>query len=446
MLEVADGPRWSTEQVLALAPDAAAQKAARGLATARPWQETGYAAGGDPPSVWGLCRGSGSKPYQVCVDLAEPAYRCSCPSRKFPCKHALGLLLWWSQGAVAPGEPPAWVKEWHAGRAARAQRSAAAATAARGPVSAGTQARRAERVRPGLDELDRWLADQVRHGLAGQVRHGLAGLARAGYGHWEAMAARLVDAQAPGAAGMVRRLASAATDPTGERLLAELSLLRLLVSAYRRIDALPPDLAATVRSRVGLPVSTEEVLITAAVRDRWQVLGLRDHVEERLTTRRVWLRGADTARWALVLSFAAPGQTVAADLVPGSVVDADLCFFPGAQPLRALVAQRHGPPGAATAPAGGSAADALGEYAAVLAADPWLDRWPVLVTGVLTISAAGWHLLDRMGAALPIDLVGGEPWRLLAAGGGGPVTVAGEWSPSGLRPVSGWIGGRLVRS
>src|SRR3954463_10138164 len=86
------GVRWTADQVLALAPDAASRKAGSKLGTAGPWSEAGSAGG----SVWGLCKGSGSRPYQTIVDVAgseAPAYKCSCPSRKFPCKHALGLLL-----------------------------------------------------------------------------------------------------------------------------------------------------------------------------------------------------------------------------------------------------------------------------------------------------------------------------------------------------------------
>ena len=95
-----------------------------------------------------------------------------------------------------------------------------------------------------MAELERWLTDQVRQGLAGA--------SRSGYGHWDTMAARLVDAQAPGAAGAVRRLAATAGAP--EQLLAELGLLWLLVRAYRRLDEIPPALAATVRSRIGFTV------------------------------------------------------------------------------------------------------------------------------------------------------------------------------------------------
>ncbi|OMI32995.1 hypothetical protein SPAR_43686, partial [Streptomyces sparsogenes DSM 40356] len=88
------GERWTAEQVLALAPDAASRKAGSKLATPGPWSGAGAHGGG----VWGLCAGSGGKPYQTVVDLDGPAYRCSCPSRKFPCKHALGLLLLWAGG------------------------------------------------------------------------------------------------------------------------------------------------------------------------------------------------------------------------------------------------------------------------------------------------------------------------------------------------------------
>ena len=80
---------WTPEQIVALAPDAGSVKAGRELATARKWVSLGRS----EQAVWGECQGSGAKPYQTKIDLSEPAFQCSCPSRKFPCKHALGLLL-----------------------------------------------------------------------------------------------------------------------------------------------------------------------------------------------------------------------------------------------------------------------------------------------------------------------------------------------------------------
>jgi hypothetical protein len=97
--------RWSPAQVAALATDPGSLRGARGVAGPGHWPASGLT--GDV--LWGLCRGSGRSPYQVCVDLSGPAYRCSCPSRKFPCKHALGLLLCWSTSGVGGDEPPAFV-------------------------------------------------------------------------------------------------------------------------------------------------------------------------------------------------------------------------------------------------------------------------------------------------------------------------------------------------
>ncbi|PZF99627.1 hypothetical protein C1J01_48410, partial [Nonomuraea aridisoli] len=187
------------------------------------------------------------------------------------------------------------------------------------------------RVAAGLAELERWLADQVRQGLAGAAEH-----------DWEGLAKRLVDAQAPGVAGLVSRLARVRReDDWPGRLLEEYALLNLLAVAYRRRAGLPGPLARTVLIRAGFPVTREEVLVGPVVRDHWHVIGRRDEEQDRLTARRVWLRGHHTGRPALILSFAPQGQPLDASLVTGTIIDADLVYYPGAAPLRALVAARH---------------------------------------------------------------------------------------------------------
>ena len=72
---------WSTEQVTALAPDKQVATAGLKLASPTKWSDTGV----HEALVWGSASGSGKKPYRVCVDLSGPAFKCSCPSRKFPC-------------------------------------------------------------------------------------------------------------------------------------------------------------------------------------------------------------------------------------------------------------------------------------------------------------------------------------------------------------------------
>lgn len=49
----------------------------------------------DESFFMGECKGSGKNPYITSADYIDeghPVYRCSCPSRQFPCKHSLGLL------------------------------------------------------------------------------------------------------------------------------------------------------------------------------------------------------------------------------------------------------------------------------------------------------------------------------------------------------------------
>lgn len=403
--------RWSRDQVLAVAPDASSQKAAQGVAAPGKWAVRGVV----DEVLFGECAGSGATPYRACVDLAEPAYRCSCPSRKFPCKHALGLLLLWSAGGVEETSGvPGWAGEWMAQRANRAAKS----TAKRETASPQTPVRHA-RVAAGLSELERWLGDQVRQGLSAADRR-----------DWDDLAKRLVDAQAPGVAGLVGRLGRirGEADWPG-RLLEEYALLNLLAVAYRRRDSLPEDLAQTVLTRVGFPTAREDVLAGPAVRDRWHVLGRRDRVEDNLTSRRVWLRGRDTGRAALILSFAPTGQPLDASLVTGTTVDADLAFYPGAAPLRALLTTRHQTlPG--SVPPGVSVEGALDEVARVLAADPWVASWPLVLTGVVPEATT-------LGG-LPLHPGAHDPWRLIAVAGGRPVTVAAEWTPRGLAPLTTW--------
>jgi hypothetical protein len=414
---------WSADRVLALAADVPSQRAAQLLVGDSRWSDSGSAG----ELVWGRIRGTSE--YQTIAELGpRPAFHCSCPSRKVPCKHVLALLLRWSNRKVANADEPGWVHDWSMRQAARNARRDGGAAKPR-EVNPKTVARRADRVAAGMAELDRWLADQV----AG----GVANLTTVGYEPFDTLAARLVDAQARGAAGLVRRLAGAAVSGDPERLVTELGLLRLLAAGYARIDELPAPLAATVASRVGLPVSREEVLSAPPVADLWAVLGIRDEIDDQLSSRRTWLRGCGTGRMAMVLSFAGPGQSLANDFTPGTVVEADLCFYPGGTPLRALVAGRAGVVPDPPDPPADSIAGALDSWATALAGDPWLDRWPVLVAGVHPTLT---HLVEADGTALPLR---GEHWPLVGAAGGRACRVMGEYGPAGLRPVSAWIESRV---
>lgn len=438
----------TTEHVLALAPDAASRKAGDRLSGPGQWAETGTA----DDAVWGRCTGSGGKEYRTVVDLCGPGYRCSCPSRKFPCKHALGLLLLWAGEPGVPGapEPPSWAAQWLTNRRRRTKGAApseASKISERGRTPADPEAarrrgqRRLQRIAAGAGELESRLADLLRDGLAGADR--------SGYALWDETAARMVDAQAPGLAARVRELGSVPASGPGwpARLLAECALLHLLDRAILTLDNLPEPLAATVRTRAGITVDTAELLAApdALVRDRWLVLGRQDSEEGRLTVRRFWLHGQQTRRPALLLVFSAVGGDPELALPVGSAFEADLAYYPAARPLRAALGERRSTPQPAGEPTGTGVADALAEYGTAVCDDPWLDSVPVVLSGAVVLpgngTETGWQLAEASGdAALPISPATGRSslWRLAAISGGGPLTVFGECGHQGFSPHTAW--------
>ncbi|KAB7852792.1 SWIM zinc finger family protein [Streptomyces mobaraensis] len=439
------GERWTADQVLALAPDSASRTVGGRLATPGSWSGTGAR----PDSVWGECAGGGGRTYRTAVDASDadrPGFTCGCPSRKVPCKHAVGLLLLWAADgdSVRPAEePPPWVAEWLEAR----RRRRAAPPAGRPPAASASADRRAadraRRIAAGAEELERRLTDLVHGGLAGS-----GGGARE---EWDRAAARMVDAQAPGLAALTRELGSlsAAGPSWASRLLEECALLHTLNRAYARVDQLPAGLAATVRARVGITVDSAALLAsTPPVRDDWLVLSQDDDVSDSaLTTRRIRLFGRRTGRAALLLSYGAAGRAPELSLPVGCSFDADLVFHPAAVPLRAVLGARHGEPEPAAGPPPGVGVEAaLAAYGTALRDDPWLDAWPVVLDGVVPIpgpdARPGRRLADADGgAALAVDTSRtGESgwWRLVAVSAGGPVRVFGEYGHRGFTPLAVW--------
>ncbi len=315
----------------------------------------------------------------------------------------------------------------------------------------------------GLTELDRWLDDRMRTGLADPA------LAR--YGTWDDLAARLVDAQAGSLANRIRRLAGlvGASATWHDDVLAELGLLHLLSQAGRRLRSLPGPLADAVATTVGWQVRRADVLGGVPDTDQWVVAGRSDQREDRIEVRRHWLRGAESGRWALILSFAAYQQSLDTSLEVGTVVHADLHRYPGPA-LRALVGQRHldvaaaifpgePPPGPPRGrPPGQTVAECADEIGRMLVAEPWLDRVATSVTAAVVRSGDRWFVGDDTGA-LPILAPTGATGvgdrrnphaasdpvtMLLALSGGDPVDLTLEWTPHGVVPLAVHLDQRTV--
>ncbi len=444
---------WSRQDIEALAADAVVWSAALELAWSAQWVRVGRV----DSLLWGEYRGSGRGLYRV---LVEPASKppqltrldCTCPSRKRPCKHALGLLLQAAAGLIESGDPGSdpvgWLRE-AAGSARRASvpRSGGRARSG-GRVGSSRPAdsrrgQREQRVRAGLEELDLWLTNLLEGGLAA---------ATASLDDWERMARRLVDAQAPGLAARLRRAAALRGDGQPDRLLEELALLHLASTAFQRSAQLSDLEQADLRAFIGWSQRRELTLDSSPRTDHWLVLGGVAEAGPPVNSRRIWLEGQQSGALALLIDYA--DETVE-DLRPGVTIPGGLRYFPSAWPLRAVL-DRSGT--AATGDREGAAqlrADraleiepALRLSAAALACNPWLELIPLRLAGIVPRQIGGaWFAVDRQGDGLPLATEGhfaSTPWRMLALGGDAPLDLFGEWDGRLLRLLTAWVGQQAI--
>lgn len=290
---------------------------------------------------------------------------------------------------------------------------------------------REARVRAGMDELDLFLRDLLRQGLAT--------LSVSGYRTWDEMAARLVDAQAPGLARFVRELGATAHARPGwqDDIVRKVGRLHLLIEAFRRIDSLPDNLAAEVRSLVGFSLKRDELLREPPIHDIWWVPGRRLELVENLTTVRTWYWGTKTHRFAMVLSFGAAGRPFDAGPRPGSFVDARLHYHPSTIPLRAIVdsVARTG----AVDPrlihgAFVPLRDAWTDYLRARAALPWLDRYPAAICDARVGKRDEHWVISDSSSELDMQPLGDDGWTLLAMSGGNAIEVFGEFHGTSFVP------------
>ena len=445
----------SVEQVMAMAPDASSAKSGKDLANPRKWVATGH----DDDAAWGLCQGSGSKPYQVKVDLNNASgASCSCPSRKFPCKHGLGLLLIYAGQPQAMTEKtrPDWVQEWMSARVKKAEakvekqkkkEEAASDPAEQAKLVAQAAKRLAERhkkVAAGVDELDLWLRDVVRQGFSS--------LPSGDYEYWDKRATRLVDAQCRGPARMIKDMASLSSSGEGwqARLLERLGRLHFLTEGYRRLDQLSQEVQDELLGSLDPAFRSDKADLLAsqpAVADDWVVLGQRIETDEdKIRGQWTWLWGRRSNQPALHLEFKRVPMAMEHSFAIGSAFKAELAFYPSCSPLRAEVKSKEPAVVADRLAAIGYSTldDALRSYGETHARNPWLELFPLPLLNVTPAPRGdGWMIRDSVGRTLPIVRRFAQGWKLMALSGGRPLTLFGEYDGDAVAPLSVWAEGKL---
>lgn len=287
----------------------------------------------------------------------------------------------------------------------------------------------------GLDELDLWISDHLHRGLAGFPAIAAQSC--------RTLAARLVDAKAPGVAALVDEIGvkifRVPDAQRGDFVLSRLATLALLSAAYRRQDRLPPELIADVRRTVGWSVRREDVLEDQSalrVSAHWLVAANRSEIEPgKIRRLETWLLrigevtdAADAPRFALLLDFVPlMGGSASFGFAAGETFEAELAFYPSAAPLRALVGARAAAASRNAWPDSQLGLEqALSRRDQALARQPFIDEWPLAAAGVqVRASSAGQLFIVDGKTALPLEKAQFE--RALPLLGLPSIDVAGLW-------------------
>ena len=417
---------YSTEQILSLAPNESNASRGKALAKISNWQLLAT----DGNALWGLCKGSGKKPYQTAIHLSGPVFKCSCPSRQFPCKHGIGLLLLFASDASSfqQAAQPDWVENWMNSRKEKTETAAPAAP----PIMQNDRIRkRIQKLNTELPGLQQWLEDIMR------VGYGNTDIQQPAF--WEEQAARMVDAKASGIASMLREISELFNhDNWISSLSARLADINLLVNAFLNREQLSEPLQEEILVRIGINPKKEEVLAKKGVQDTWQVLGISERFSQRLYARRTWLQGKASREFALILDFAFGEPNYERKFLVGTEFNAQLVYYPGAVPQRALIkSEPENLQKIAAIHPSGSLEEFLDEYASYTARQPFNNTVPLLLTHVNVIIKEGeGFMTDQHNCIIPVNLATNRYWQTLAISGGKPCTVFGEWNGSTWRPLT----------
>lgn len=298
-----------------IAPDQASLVSAKKLLGNNKWQGQGFCP--TTHTAWGECQGSGSKPYYVVVDITDAGYKCTCPSRKFPCKHALALMWRYVEDAspFVVSSTPDWVSDWLGRRrkSTKTDTHTAQEVAVKpskpihladsqtelpktiDPQQRESVKKRAEKIKVntdaqislGIAEFIGWLDDQIRLGMGVFMDHAKQSSRQ--------ISARLVDAKASGLASMVDELPSVLLNtPKSDRagvLFETFGRWYLLCRAWQKNpddeDVRRTIIKAQDKQTIKERLDTEPIL---AVIGAWQVVGETVEVrQDGLISHRVYL-------------------------------------------------------------------------------------------------------------------------------------------------------------
>ncbi|NBC07383.1 MAG: hypothetical protein GVY26_09340, partial [Bacteroidetes bacterium] len=153
-----------------------------------------------------------------------------------------------------------------------------------------------------------------------------------------------------------------------------------------------------------------------------------------------------SGRYALILDYAYGREPFTHNWALGSAWQAELVFYRGSYPLRALVKTAQPHRQALEQLAGYPNLQAFSQaYAAALSDNPWIFTYPALLEAVrLSRNNQQPVLTDPAQLAIPVQAEDTVLWSLMALTAGQPAALFGEWNGASFTPLSVLQGGRVI--
>jgi len=196
--------------------------------------------------------------------------------------------------------------------------------------------KRMQNVQDGIVELKSWMDDLYRTGIGNIPSQGAI--------FFSDIIAKMIDAQAPGLAAILRKMAANDYQDNNslEKLLRSLTQLKLLLACFDQREEISENLLMDVRHSIGWYSNKQDVLKSDGTRDNWLCIWRTlERTDDNIVTEKLWFYGLNTKQFGVLFNFFIGFQKPIITIKEGMLIDASVCYYASALPLRFLIKEEY---------------------------------------------------------------------------------------------------------
>ena len=256
------------ELIRSVAPNAAAVSNGKKISASGDFRTLSKTA--DETLIFGECMGSGKNPYHTSADFSgeSPVFRCSCPSRQFPCKHSLALMFeWLAKKPFTVSEIPEDIAQKREKAAKRAEKAAMPTEEKKAPRQNKAAAeKKLKKQAEGLELAEQFVTDMFTRGISS--------VSKASAEQYKTLAKQLGDYYLPEPQAIMNEIVSAAQKLSSAPDDAETDrLTALCVKLSSTVKKSKAYIASKLESGDVLP---EDSILYEAMGNVWKLSQLKE--------------------------------------------------------------------------------------------------------------------------------------------------------------------------